>query len=89
MDAIMKLGFPPNGGIILKALPAHRPGVEASVELGPCHFHGICGLLQSSQREGETSSYTVNVTNYCPALKVRNLSVIEMLPDNSFFIILP
>lgn len=75
IDAIMTLGFPPNGGIILKVSAAHLPGVEVSVELGPCYFHGICGLSKSLQREGETASYTVNVTNYCPALEVRDMLV--------------
>lgn len=84
----MMLGFPPNGGIILKVSAAHLPGAEVRVELGPCYFHGVCGLLKSSQREGETSSYTVNVTNYCPALQVRDILEMEMLPDNFSFIIL-
>lgn len=84
----MMLGFPPNGRIILKVSAAHLPGAEVRVELGPCYFHGVCGLLKSSQREGETSSYTVNVTNYCPALQVRDILEMEMLPDNFSFIIL-
>lgn len=44
------------------------------MELGPCYFRGICGLSKSSHREGETSFYTVNVTNYCPTLQVRHIN---------------
>lgn len=74
MDAVTTLGFPSNGAIILKVSAAHLPAAEVSVELGPCHFRGICGLSKSSHREGETSFYTVNVTNYCPALQVRYIN---------------
>lgn len=84
IDAITALGFPPNGGIILKASAAHLPGAELSVELGPCYFHGICGLSKPPQREGETS-YTVNVTNYCPALEVRDMLVTQTLSGHLFF----
>ncbi|XP_056913419.1 uncharacterized protein LOC130539234 isoform X1 [Takifugu flavidus] len=69
IDAVTTLGIPTNGAIILKVSAAHLPAAELSVELGPCHFRGICGLSKSSHREGETSFYTVNVTNYCPALQ--------------------
>lgn len=73
IDALTTLGFPSNGRIILKVSAAHLPAVEVGLEKGPCYIHASGGL---SQREGEASSYAVNVTSNCPALQVRDISAV-------------
>ncbi len=65
------LGFPTHGAVILNVSTAHLPGVEVGLELGRCYFRGNLGKTQASQTQEEQSYYTVNVTNYCPALQVR------------------
>ncbi|XP_032388091.1 uncharacterized protein LOC116699543 isoform X2 [Etheostoma spectabile] len=66
---IQMLGFPAHGALILNVSTAHLPGFEVGLELGRCHFRGNLGKIKASQTEEEQSSYTVNVTNYCPALQ--------------------
>lgn len=63
------LGFPSHGAVILNISNAHQPGVWVGLELGRCYFKG--NLVKTKETEGDQSSYTVNVTNYCPALQVR------------------
>ncbi|CAB1444060.1 unnamed protein product [Pleuronectes platessa] len=41
--------------------------LKVGLELGRCHFRGKLG--KSKETEGDQASYTVNVTNYCPALQ--------------------
>lgn len=71
IEAMKTLGFPTRGGITLNVSTAHVPGVEVDLELGRCFFRGRVGKTKSPQREEERSSYVVNVTNFCPALQVR------------------
>lgn len=73
------LGFPSHGGITLNVSPAHQPGVEVDLELGCCYFRSNLGKTKASQREEERISYTVNVTNYCPALQVRKYYFVVLL----------
>ncbi|KAM6989140.1 uncharacterized protein LKV04_008860 [Tautogolabrus adspersus] len=69
IEAIHMLGLPSRGGLILNVSAAHLPGVEVGLELGQCYFRGNLGKTKTSLTEEEESSYTVNVTNYCPALQ--------------------
>lgn len=73
------LGFPSHGGITLNVSTAHQPGVEVDLELGRCYFRSHLGKTKASQREEERISYTVNVTNYCPALQVRQYYFVVLL----------
>lgn len=72
VEAIQMLGFPTHGGITLNVSAGHLPGVEVDLELGGCYFRGNMGKTKASLKGEEPSSYTVNVTNYCPALQVGN-----------------
>ncbi len=65
------LGFPTHGAIFLNMSTAHLHDVEVGLELGHCYFRGNVGKTKASHTEEEQYSYTVNVTNYCPALQVR------------------
>ena len=71
IETVQMLGFPAHGALILKVSSAHLPGVELGLELGRCYFRGHLGKSEAPQTEGEQASYAVNVTNYCPALQVR------------------
>ncbi|XP_069367780.1 uncharacterized protein [Paralichthys olivaceus] len=67
IEKIQTLGFPSLGALVLNVSTARLPGVEVGLELGRCHFRGKLG--KSKEKEGDQSSYTVNVTNHCPALQ--------------------
>ncbi|XP_047445376.1 uncharacterized protein LOC125010660 [Mugil cephalus] len=69
IEAIKKLRFPSHGALLLNVSTAHLPAVQADLEIGHCYFHGNLGKIKASQAEAEQSTYTVNVTNYCPSLQ--------------------
>lgn len=75
VEALQMLGFPTHGGITVNVSAGHLPGAEFDLELGGCYFRGNLGKTKASQKGEEHSSYTVNVTNYCPALQVGISSV--------------
>lgn len=69
VEEIQMLGFPSHGALMLNVSAAHQPGVEFGLELGRCYIRGQLGEARGA--DGNHSSYAVNVTNYCPSLKVR------------------
>ncbi|XP_068995564.1 uncharacterized protein [Embiotoca jacksoni] len=69
LEALKVLRFPTHGALLLNVSTAHWPGVEVGLELGQCYFRGNLGKIKPSQTEAEKSSYTFNVTNYCPSLQ--------------------
>ncbi|CAJ1071926.1 uncharacterized protein LOC122887130 [Xyrichtys novacula] len=79
IEPIQLLGLPTHGGLTLSVSSAHLPGLEVLLELGDCYFRGNFGETRTSQTEEEWSSYTFNVTNYCPALQGTILPVSSSL----------
>ncbi|XP_034558150.1 uncharacterized protein LOC117826305 [Notolabrus celidotus] len=70
IETLQLLGLPSHGGLTLDVSTTHRPGLEVGVELGGCDFRGHFGGSRISQtEEEEQTSYTLNVTHYCPALQ--------------------
>lgn len=70
LEAMQALGVPTHVALFLSASAAHLPAVDAGLELGRCYFRASLGKTLSSQTDEERPSYSVNVTNYCPALQV-------------------
>ncbi|XP_054870046.1 uncharacterized protein LOC111586552 isoform X1 [Amphiprion ocellaris] len=69
IEAIKMLQFPTHGALLLNVSPALLPGVNVGLELGWCHFSGNLWKIKAPQTEAEESSYSVNVTSYCPSLE--------------------
>ncbi|XP_051809947.1 uncharacterized protein LOC110964699 isoform X2 [Acanthochromis polyacanthus] len=68
IEAIKMLQFPTHGALLLNVSPALVP-VNVGLELGRCNFRGNLRKIKASQTEAEESSYSVNVTSYCPSLE--------------------
>lgn len=68
IEAIQTLGFPRRGSLILHV--SAGPHVMVGLELGQCYFNGKLETTKPSGTERNHMSYTVNMTNYCPALQV-------------------
>ncbi|XP_042083292.1 uncharacterized protein LOC102293428 [Haplochromis burtoni] len=66
IEPIKKLQFPTHGELFLNISTALLPGVEVGLEVGRCFFRGNVGKVKASQTETEQTSYTVNVSSFCP-----------------------
>ncbi|KAK2822136.1 hypothetical protein Q5P01_022201 [Channa striata] len=77
IEDIQLLGIPSHGALILNISTKHQPGVEAGLEVGRCYFRSQLG--KTKETEGDKSSYTLNATNYCPALQGTVLPVLSTL----------
>ncbi|XP_074545635.1 uncharacterized protein LOC141804879 [Halichoeres trimaculatus] len=68
IETIQLLGFPTHGGLTLHTSPTRLPGAEFGLELGGFYFRGKFEGTGTSWAE-EEQTYTLNVTNFCPALQ--------------------
>ncbi|CAI5641741.1 unnamed protein product [Oreochromis niloticus] len=75
IEPIKKLQFPTHGELFLNVSTALLPGVEVGLEVGRCFFRGNVGKVKASQTETEQTSYTVNVSSFCPPLQEMKLPV--------------
>ncbi|KAF3699111.1 putative uncharacterized protein LOC400499 [Channa argus] len=75
IEDIQLLGFPSHGALSLST--TQQPSVEAGLEVGRCYFRSKLGKTEETERD--KSSYTLNTTNYCPALQGTVLPVFSTL----------